>query len=44
MNEFFNWHDSWIIVQHNWVWVLAAFAMGGVIGWVTCAPSSGSKS
>jgi hypothetical protein len=36
MNEFFNWHDSWVLFEHNWIWLLLAFAIGGYIGWRTC--------
>ncbi len=32
MNEIFNWHDSWILVQHNWFWLLVAFAIGAWVG------------
>jgi hypothetical protein len=28
MNEFFNWNDTWIVIQHNWFWLLVAFAAG----------------
>jgi hypothetical protein len=38
MNEFFNFHDSWIIVEHNWWLMLAALALGVWVGWVTCSP------
>jgi hypothetical protein len=43
MNEFFNWNDSWIIVQHNWVWMLVAAAIGVWVGWRTCDTSSGER-
>lgn len=32
MNEFFNWNNSWILVEHNWAWLLLAFAIGAVVG------------
>ncbi len=40
MNEFFNWNDSWIIVQYNWIWMLLALALGVWVGWRTCDTSS----
>jgi hypothetical protein len=26
----------WTIVQHNWIWMLIAAAIGVFIGWKTC--------
>lgn len=36
MNEFFNFHDSWIIVEQNWWLVSASLALGIWVGWATC--------
>jgi hypothetical protein len=35
MNEFFNWHNSWILVQHNWIYLLVALAIGAYVGFTT---------
>ena len=40
MNEFFNFHDSWIIVEQNWWLVLASLALGIWVGWATCVRST----
>ena len=42
MNEFFNWHNSWIIVEHNWYWMLAAAAIGAWAAWRTCDTTPGN--
>jgi hypothetical protein len=36
MNEFFNWHDTSILFQNHWMWMLAALAIGIYVGWRTC--------
>ncbi len=33
MNAFFNWHDTWIVAQHNWYWLLFAFCAGIYFAW-----------
>jgi hypothetical protein len=38
MNEFFNWHNSWILVQQNWFWLLVAFAIGAWVGFKNNTP------
>jgi hypothetical protein len=43
MNEFFNFHNSWILVEHNWLWLALAFALGLFVGWTTAIPSKQSK-
>ena len=32
------------IIQHNWIWLVVAFAIGAFIGWRTCeqVPDSGN--
>jgi hypothetical protein len=40
MNEFFNFHDSWIVVEQNWWLVLASLALGIWVGWATCVRST----
>lgn len=41
MTEFFNFHDSWYVVQHNWVWILMALALGIWVGWRTSEDRAG---
>ncbi len=36
MQDFFNWHDTWILLETHWVWMLAALAIGIYVGWRTC--------
>lgn len=43
MNEFFNWHNTSILFQHNWVWLLLALAIGVWVGWRTCDTSTAAK-
>jgi hypothetical protein len=43
MNEFFNFNDSWILVQHNWLWIAVAFALGVYIGLTTSIPNRSSR-
>lgn len=33
MEDFWNFKDSWIVVQHNWIWMLIALAIGVFAGW-----------
>ena len=40
MNEPFNFHDSWYLVQTNWVWLLVALALGIWVGWRSNAPDT----
>lgn len=35
MSEFFNWHDTWILVETHWIWMLIAAAVGIYVGWST---------
>ncbi len=35
MNEFLNWNNTLIIVQHNWYWLLLAFLIGAWVGFRT---------
>jgi hypothetical protein len=35
MNDAFNFHDTWYVFEANWVWVLAALAVGIWCGWYT---------
>ena len=39
MNELFNFHDSWFLVEGNWMWMLVAMGLGIWVGWV----SSGTR-
>ncbi len=43
MNEFLNFHDSWILVQHNWVWLAAAFLIGTYVGFTFNMPSDSKQ-
>lgn len=40
MVDFWNFNGSWILVEHNWVWVLVALAFGAWCGWTTSARDS----
>ena len=33
MNEIFNFHDGWFVVQQNWVWLSVALGLGVWAGW-----------
>lgn len=35
MIELMNFKDSWFLVQHNWLWVALALALGLWCGWTT---------
>lgn len=37
MTDFFNFHESWFIVESNWVWMLVALGLGIWVGWRTSA-------
>lgn len=41
MLEPFNFHDSWFVVQSNWVWILVALGLGIWFGWATSADKRG---
>lgn len=41
MLEPFNFHDSWYLVQTNWVWLALALALGIWVGWRSNAPDAG---
>jgi hypothetical protein len=43
MNEFLNFQNSWILVEHNWLWVALAFLLGAYIGFSTSVPNRGSE-
>lgn len=38
MFEMFNWHDTWIVIQQNLLWILLAFGLGVWTGYRTCEP------
>ncbi len=44
MYDLFNWHNSWILIQQNLLWILLAFALGAWTGYRTCEPQSVTKS
>ena len=33
MTDFFNFHDTFYVVQHHWFWLLMALALGIWVGW-----------
>jgi hypothetical protein len=33
VEDFWNFKDSWILVEHNWFWMLVALGLGLVAGW-----------
>lgn len=35
MSDFFNFHDTWYVVQHHWIWILVALGLGIWFGWAT---------
>jgi hypothetical protein len=38
MVDFWNFKDSWIVVEHNWLWMLVALGLGTIVGWRTSDP------
>lgn len=40
MNELWNFKDAMVVVQSNMIWLLAALALGVVVGWITCVRDS----
>lgn len=36
MNDLWNFKDTFVVAQENWVWLLFALIIGIVVGWVTC--------
>lgn len=43
MNELFNWNNSWILVEHNWVYLLAALLIGAYVGFTRSTPSKSNQ-
>ena len=41
MTEFFNFHDSWFVVQYHWPWMLMALGIGVWYGWANSGPEQG---
>lgn len=37
MNGFFNFHGSWFVVEHHWLWMLVTLGLGIWVGWYTAA-------
>jgi hypothetical protein len=35
MVDFWNFKDAWIVVEHNWLWMLVALGLGVLVGWRT---------
>jgi hypothetical protein len=33
MTDFFNFHDTWYVVQYHWFWLLVALGLGVWVGW-----------
>jgi hypothetical protein len=40
MNDVFNFHDSWIVAEANWLWLLVALGLGIWVGWKTQRPGT----
>ena len=38
MSDFFNFHDTLIVVETNWFWLLVAFGLGIWVGWRSAVP------
>ena len=44
MEEIFNFHDSFFVVQFHWFWMLVALALGIWVGWYTAiSRAAGNK-
>jgi hypothetical protein len=43
MNEFFNWHNSWILVEHNWIFLAVALAIGAYVGFTSSVPDTDKR-
>jgi hypothetical protein len=43
MNEFFNFHNTYILFQHNWLWFVVAFALGVYVGLTTNVPNRSTQ-
>lgn len=43
MNELFNFNDTWILIEHNWVYLLAALLIGAYVGFTSSVPSSSKR-
>lgn len=33
MEDIGNFKDTWIVVEHNWIWMLIALVIGILAGW-----------
>lgn len=36
MVDFWNFKDSLMVAQSNWLWLLLALVIGLIVGWITC--------
>ena len=41
MNGLFNFHDTLIVAEANWVWLVVALGLGIWVGWKSAAPGNG---
>ena len=41
MNDFFNFLDSYFVVEYHWVWMLVALGLGIWAGWYTAVDRKG---
>lgn len=41
MNDFFNFHDSYFVVEYHWVWMLVDLGLGIWAGWYTAVDRKG---
>jgi hypothetical protein len=37
MVDFWNFHDTVVLAQENWLWLLVALGFGVIVGWITCS-------
>lgn len=43
MNEFFNFNNSWILVQNNWIWLALALLLGAYVGFTSSTRKNRSR-
>jgi len=36
MTDFWNFKDTMVVAQSNWMWLILALVLGLIIGWMTC--------
>ncbi len=43
MNDFFNFHDTLIVAETNWFWLIVAFGLGIWVGWRSAGPEDAGR-